>query len=171
MRERQNNIAYIDAANLHKGVQILDWELDYFRFRVWLQEKYSVQRAYIFIGLVPRYKNLYTYLQEAGFTLVFKETVHDGDGHIKGNCDADLVLRAAVDFYENRYDKALLVSSDGDYASLAGFLHEKNRLVGILSPSVKCSILLKRTNARIAYLGDQKNILQKEKTPDMDGTV
>ena len=36
-----------------------------------------------------------------------------------------------------------------------------------------CSILLKRTGASIAYLNDQKSILQirKEKAPDTDGTV
>ena len=32
------NIAYIDAANLHKGVISLGWEMDYRRFRVWLRE-------------------------------------------------------------------------------------------------------------------------------------
>lgn len=32
-----NNIAYIDAANLHKGLANLGWRLDYKRFRVWLR--------------------------------------------------------------------------------------------------------------------------------------
>jgi hypothetical protein len=59
------NIAYIDAANLDKALRgYLGWKLDYKRFRVWLSEKYKVQRAYIFIGLIPKYKDLYTYLQE-----------------------------------------------------------------------------------------------------------
>ena len=53
-----NNYAYIDAANLYNGMRDFGWELDYKRFRVWLYEKYSVQKAYIFIGLIPKYKNL-----------------------------------------------------------------------------------------------------------------
>lgn len=138
----------------------MGWRLDYKRFRVWLTEKYGVQRAYLFIGLVPRYKDLYTHLQEAGFTLVFKETVYDNNGKVKGNCDADLVLQASRDYYENHFDQAVLVSSDGDYASLVKFLYENSRLRAILSPSDKCSVLLKRTNASIAYLSDQKNALQ-----------
>ncbi len=39
MLKKENNYAFIDAANLHKGVSSLGWELDYDRFRVWLKEK------------------------------------------------------------------------------------------------------------------------------------
>ncbi|MBU4369957.1 hypothetical protein KKG58_04350 [Patescibacteria group bacterium] len=91
MKKQENNYAYIDGANLHKGIKELGWKLDYKRFRIWLSEKYGVVRAYIFIGLISKYKDLYTYLQESGFTLIFKEVVYDGSGKPKGNCDADLV--------------------------------------------------------------------------------
>lgn len=96
-------IAYIDAANLHKGVASLGWKLDYSRFRVWLKDKYQVEIAYLFIGLVPSNKDLYTKLQEAGFVLVYKEVTYDGAGKAKGNCDAELVLKVAVDFYERNF--------------------------------------------------------------------
>jgi uncharacterized LabA/DUF88 family protein len=175
MISKENNVAYIDGANLHGGVNSLGWKMDYGRFRVWLREKYGVQRAYLFIGLIPKYKELYTYLQESCFTLVFKEVVYDGDGKPKGNCDADLVLQVTREVYENKFRKAILVTSDGDYASLVRFLQGKQKLLAILSPSDerKCSILLKRTGARIAYLKDQRAHLefsQKEKAPDGDRT-
>ena len=173
MKKEHNNYAYIDGANLHKGIAGFGWQLDYARFRVWLSEKYGVKNAYIFIGLIPKYKDLYKYLQECGFTLVFKEVIYDGDGKAKGNCDADLVLQATRDAYENKFGSAIIVSSDGDYAGLVKFLKERGKLRTILSPHTKklCSILLKRTDAPIAYLNDQKSILQirKEKAPDADG--
>src|SRR5688572_30114943 len=128
MTPQESNFAYIDGANLHKGIMDLGWRLDYHRFRVWLKEKYGVKRAYLFIGLVPKYKDLYTRLQEAGFTLVFKETTFDDHGRVKGNCDADLVLQATRDFYENHFEQAILVSSDGDYASLVKFFYANNKL-------------------------------------------
>ena len=175
MKNKSNNFAYIDAANLHKGIESLGWNMDYQRFRIWLSEKYGVKLAYLFIGLIPKYKKLYKYLQESGFILVFKEVVYDGDGKPKGNCDADLVLQASCDTYENKFGKAIIVSSDGDYASLVKFLKERGKLKTILSPHTKdlYSILLKRTDAPIAYLNDQKSILQirKEKTPDADKTA
>lgn len=129
---------------------------------MWLGDKYSVKRAYLFIGLIPKNKDLYTFLQEAGYTLVFKETTYDGDGRVKGNCDADLVLQMTRDFYEKRFDEAVLVSSDGDYASLVKFLNEHKKIRVILSPSGKCSVLLKRTNVPISYLNDQKALLRRK---------
>ena len=174
-KKTKNNFAFIDAANLHKGVQSLKWKLDYKRFRVWLKEKYSVSMAYLFIGLIPKYNELYTKLQEDGFTIVYKEVVYDGDGRPKGNCDADLVVKTMQDAYENVFDKAVIVTSDGDYARLIKFLIEKDKFEVILSPASvkKCSILLKRTKAKISYLNDQKSILsaQKEKAPDKDKTL
>jgi uncharacterized LabA/DUF88 family protein len=171
---KNNNVAYIDGANLHKGISSLGWKLDYKRFRVWLMEKYSVKTAYLFIGLIPKYSELYKYLQESGFTLAFKEVVYDNKGSPKGNCDADLVLNSVRDTYENKFDEAVLVASDGDYAGLAKFLNERQKLFSILSPSKsdKCSILLKRTGSRIAYLNDQRAKLefQKEKAPNEDRT-
>ena len=128
MEKQKNNYAYIDGANLRKGTEQLDQKFDYGKFRVWLKEKYAVTQVYLFLGLVPKYKNLYTHLQELGFTLVFKEVTYDGNGKVKGNCDADIVVKVIRDAYENTFKKAILVSSDGDYASLASFLIEKNKL-------------------------------------------
>ena len=162
---QKNNVAYIDGANLHKGSELLGWKLDYRRLRVWLTDKYHVAQAYLFIGYISKNKSLYTRLQEAGFTLVFKDVIYDGDGKVKGNCDADLVVHAMRDAYEGAFDGVVLISSDGDYAGLISFLLEKDKLEIILSPAIssRCSILLKRTGASIAYINDQRSILSQLK--------
>lgn len=168
MKPTKNNVAYIDGANLHNGIKSLAWKFDYARFRVWLREKYGVEQAYLFLGLVPKYKDLYTSLQEQGYTLVFKEVIYDNDGKAKGNCDADIVVLAMQDAYENKFDGAVLVSSDGDYAPLVKFLIGRQKMITVVSPygtsltaegTKKCSILLKRTGVKIAYIADQKTIL------------
>lgn len=168
--------AYIDAANLYKGIKALGWQLDYARFRVWLKDKYDVGIAYLFIGLVPQNKDLYTRLQEAGYTLVYKEVTYDGTGKVKGNCDAELVLKVTSDFYEKRFDQVVLVASDGDYAGLVSFLKSQTafRCLAAPSTSVKCSFLLRKLNIPIVYLATQRRKLelggQIEKAPDEDGT-
>lgn len=88
-----NRVAYIDAANLHKGVESLKWKLNYRKFRLWMRQKFGISEAFIFIGLIAKQANLYTSLQSEGYQLVFKDVVFDGDGKAKGNCDADLVLK------------------------------------------------------------------------------
>lgn len=175
MQKALVNNAYIDEANLHSSLKDLKWELDYARFRIWLQEKFGVKEAYIFIGFIPRFADRYNYFRECGFIVIFKDVLYTRGGKVKGNCDAELVLQVVRGVYEGDFTKALIVSSDGDFSCLVTFLQEKEQLEGILSPngSDKCSILLKRTNAPISYLNDQKELFQiiNKKAPDADGTA
>lgn len=124
---------------------------------------------HIFIGLIPKYSSLYTYFSEAGFTLVFKEVVYQaGQGKPKGNCDTDLIVQVLEDFYEGVLKQAILVSSDGDYAPVVAKLLKHNSFHTIISPAPvkKCSILLKRTGAKISYIEDQHSILKKRSEND-----
>ena len=43
-------------------------------------------------GFIPDNQPLYTRLQKAGYTVVFKPVTYRGDGKPKGNVDAELVL-------------------------------------------------------------------------------
>ena len=78
----ENNFAFIDGQNLNLGIKNLGWKLDYIRFRRYLLEEYSVKTAYYFIGYVPGNQPLYSELQKAGYVLIFKPTIPDGDGNI-----------------------------------------------------------------------------------------
>src|SRR3989338_428390 len=143
MKKSENNYAFIDSQNLNLGIQKLGWKLNYRKFRIYLQEKYAVQKAYVFIGFITLNQELYESLQNAGFILVFKPTVPDADGKIKGNVDVILVLRAALE--RDEYDKAVIVTSDGDFYSLVQYLYEQGKLETVLSPDIKnCSTLLRR---------------------------
>jgi len=161
MTKEAGNYAFIDATNLHKGIQELGWQLDYRRFRVFLRDRYAVEEAYLFLGFVPQFTSLYRNLQSYGYVLIFKPTVLDPAGEVKGNCDGELILQAAIDFYEQHFKSAVLVSGDGDFACLVSFLQQKRALTAILSPShEKCSMLLKRTNARITFLQELRQKLE-----------
>ena len=154
MNKFKNNFAYIDGNNLYRGIKDSGWVLDFFRFRRWLRDKYGVEQAYYFVGLLPKERKLYIFLQKAGFILIFKDVVYDSGGKPKGNCDADLVLQSAIDAYENGGQKQVLVTSDGDYAGLVKFLQDKELLISVVSPreKEKCSFLLKKTKAPIVFL-------------------
>jgi len=163
--QKENNFAYIDSANLHNGVLSLGWKLDYKKFRIWLKDKYHITNAYLFMGFVSKYKGLYTYLQEAGFILIYKEVTYDGIGKVKGNCDALLVLKTVCDFYEKNCEKAVIIASDGDYAELVHFLKEKKALRMVISPNRKCSYLLRKQNIPLLYLDDQRSKMESVKRP------
>lgn len=137
--------AFIDSQNINLGVRSLGWQLDYRKFRLYLTNKYGVSRAYMFIGKTEGNQNLYDALEQSGFTLVFKPTVsyvENGKKTMKGNVDAELVLYAAAKVY-GQYDKALIISGDGDFYCLAEYLIEKNKLLHIVVPHKHYSKLLK----------------------------
>ncbi|MBL7155149.1 MAG: NYN domain-containing protein [Candidatus Portnoybacteria bacterium] len=163
MIKELNNYAFIDSQNLNLGILSLGWKLDYKKFRVYLREKYKVSKVYLFIGYIPSNQDLYSFLQGVGYVLIFKPTLPDGKGEVKGNIDADLVLQAMIDY--KKYDKALIVSSDGDFYSLVKYLYKNNKLKYMMSPYVKtCSILLKKTaKEKIIFMDNLRKKLEYKK--------
>lgn len=148
-----NNFAFIDAQNVHLGIKSLGWHLDWGKFRIYLKDKYSVTTAYLFIGFLDSNQELYSMLQKAGYIIIFKPIIFDGVGKAKGNCDADLVLHAILE--KDNFDKAIIVSSDGDFYSLVRYFYQNNKLLFVLSPYVEtCSKLLKREAKEKIYLMD-----------------
>ena len=126
-------------------MKTLGWGIDNYKFRRFLREKYHVQKAYLFIGYMAKNQAMYTKLQKLDYVLVFKPVLTYKDGTTKGNCDADLVLQAMIE-YPN-YDKAVIVSGDGDFYSLIDYLKTKDKLEQLIIPNeFKYSALLKKIN-------------------------
>ena len=100
-------------------------------------------------------------LQKAGYILIFKPIILDGEKKPKGNCDADLVLHTILE--KDNYDKAVIITSDGDFYSLIRYLYENNKLEMVLSPHVKnCSKLLKKeAKEKINYMDNLKGKIGK----------
>jgi len=154
MSGSKNNFAFIDSQNVNLGVREVGWKLDFKKFRVYLKDKYNVEKAYLFIGLIPENQNLYRALQEYGYILIFKPIMKTADGTVKGNVDAELVLQAMIDF--EKYDKAVIVSNDGDFYCLVNYLYERKKLEMVLGPNyAKCSALLKKAaREKIAFMNN-----------------
>jgi len=163
--ERPNNYAFIDSQNLNLGIQSLGWKLDFAKFHRYLKEKYNVVTAYLFIGYVPANQNLYSSLQKRGYVLIFKPVIPDQNGEVKGNIDADLVLQAMIDY--EKYDKAIIISSDGDFYLLVKYLYDNNKLRIVMSPYVKtCSVLLKKSaKERVVFMNNLKEKLEYKDMP------
>lgn len=161
-----SNYAFIDSQNLNLGVRSSGWRVDYKKLRLYLKNKFDVDQAFMFIGLVSNNQKLYTELQKAGFILVFKPTVQyfqNGKQTVKGNVDAELVLHAAAIQYAN-YDKAVIVTGDGDFACLVEFLEDKGKLLHILTPNHKYSQLLKPFAQYIVHMSQLKKSVEYKKT-------
>jgi len=163
VKKELRNYAFIDSQNLNLGIRGLGWSLDFRKFRIYLKEKYKVKKAYLFIGYLPENQNLYKSLQECGYLLVFKPVLKDKNGKPKGNVDADLVLQAMIDY--KKYEKAVIITSDGDFYCLVNYLYSNKKLEKVLSPiKEKCSILLKRAaKDKIVFMDNLKGKLEYRK--------
>ncbi len=157
-KQEKNNYAFIDGQNLNFGVNSMGWKLSHVKFREYLSEVWGVTKAYMFLGFMEEHQDLYNALQAAGFVIIFKPLVRYDDGTIKGNVDADLVLQAMIDI--NRYDKAVIVTGDGDFAGLIKHLSAEDKLAQIVIPNKdKYSSLFDRREeeaSKFTFMNDLK---------------
>ncbi len=135
--------AFIDSQNLNRGVKndirtkdgkhfrYKGWNLDFGKFFQYLKETLNVQKAFVFIGFIAENQELYDSLTKMGYELVYKPILEitnkeNTDVKIKGNIDAEMVLHAMVHYPE--YDKAIVVSGDGDFLCLEEYLEQHGKL-------------------------------------------
>lgn len=169
--------AFIDSQNLNVGAQKFGWKMDWHKFRQFLGDKYGVTKAYMFIGYVPEFENMYEQLHQTGYAVVLKPTYdmtkprpedpapkEPGDKSepeekkpVKGNIDAELVLWAMKE--RNAYDKAIIVSGDGDFYCLIEYLDEQKKLLKVLAPNAHYSGLFNRYEKYIERLDLHKRDL------------
>ncbi len=173
--KRQRVYAFVDSQNLNVSIQRLGWKMDWRKFRKFLTDEYGVDKAYMFIGYVPEFEDMYKQLHETGYLIVLKPTFdmtkpraeapektdkkskNEDEKHVKGNIDADLVLWAMKEM--PNYEKAVIVSGDGDFYTLVEYLEGKNRLLKILAPSGYYSNLYNRYEKYIERLDQHRNEL------------
>ena len=169
-QKRRVIYAFIDSQNLNLGTNkdiskhgkriYTGWKLDFKKFRQYLTDKFRVKKAFLFIGYIPQNKTLYTALHSFGYELIYKPTVKDDNGKVKGNVDAELVLHAAAIEFA-RYEKAVVVAGDGDYRCLYEFLIKRGKLLRIIIPNSKSeSSLLKPFQAYKTFIENEKSKLE-----------
>ncbi len=148
--------------------------MDWAKFRAFLADNYGVTKAFMFIGYVPEFEDMYVQLHDTGFAVVLKPTFDmtrprpadkpqgpndkkEEDKKTKGNIDADLVLWAMKEL--RSYQKAIIVSGDGDFYSLVEYLAEQKKLLKILTPSSHYSGLFNKYEQYIVRLDQHRRQL------------
>ena len=172
MKQKKMVYAFIDSQNLNLGTSkdifrrdkrvYFGWKLDFKKFRQYLTDKLKVNKAFLFFGYIKQNERMYKAMRSYGFSLIFKPTVKDGAGKPKGNVDAELVLHAAAIEYDN-YDRAVIVSGDGDFRCLHEYLLKKKKLLKIIIPNAKSeSSLLKPFQKNKLFIEFERGKLEKK---------
>ncbi|PID34888.1 MAG: hypothetical protein CR971_00930 [candidate division SR1 bacterium] len=161
----EKNIAFVDGQNLHLGTSSENRQIDFTRFRVYLERKFKVEKAYYFLGFLDENEEeLYTKLQEAGFVIVFREHNSNMKGKKKGNVDVDICFEMMKNYADNKdFDKIVLVSGDGDYIKPVKYLIEKNKFKKILFPNKNFSSLYRKIQPEYGMNLSIQNVKEKIK--------
>ena len=159
MEKSINNYVFIDSQKLNLGIREQGWALDFKRFRIYLERKYHVTKSFLFIGYIQTNQSLYTSLQEYGYILIFKPTLYLPNGKVRGNVDAELVLHTMLEL--TNYNKAIIVSGDGDFHCLIEHLKKKDKLERIIIPDRNnYSSLLRKFAPMMVFMNDLKGKLE-----------
>lgn len=134
--EKIKNYAFIDGQNLY---QWLDYKLDYQRFRIYLKDKYKVEKAYYFLWFKENENSLYEKLKESWFIIIFNQKPEHLKSDKKWNIDVNLVFYAMKKLVEekNDFDKIILISWDGDFKVMVDYFIELWKFDKILTPNKK----------------------------------
>ncbi len=148
------------------------WSVDLHRLRVYLEKKYSVEKAYYYLGYVQngvQYEQLYDEIQSAGFVLIFREHNSAMLGKKKGNVDSDIIFSIMKRMYKHEdFKKVVLVSGDGDYKMLVDFLISEDKFEKILFPDQKRASSLYKSIGATYYANlsepdTRRKVAKKEK--------
>jgi len=154
----ENNYAFIDTQNVNLAVHDQWRKLDRKKFRIYLKDKYKINKVYLFIGYIPGNQSLYSFFQDIWYHLIFKPVMELRSWRTKGNVDAELVLQAMIDYDE--YNRAVLITWDGDFACLVKHLLEKEKFLKLIVPNhKKYSIFLKKS--ALGRIDSLTNLQQK----------
>lgn len=133
------NIAFIDGQNLHLGTIEDGWKINFKKFRIYLKDKYQIEKAYYFLGYISeKEQDLYNNLQETGFIVIFKSHNKELQAKKKGNVDTDIVFEIMKNLIDDKdLGNIILVSGDGDYRKVIDYLITKDKFKKILFPNKK----------------------------------
>ena len=167
--------AFIDSQNLNLGVRndiinkngsliYTGWTLDFKKLYFYLKTKYKVSKVFLFIGKVAGNEGLYQNLTQIGYEMRYKPTLQyvngNGSPQTKGNVDSELVLHTMIEY--SHFDKAIIISGDGDYFCLVEYLEKNNKLLHLMIPNrFQYSSLLRPYANYMVFVSDLKMSLKK----------
>jgi uncharacterized LabA/DUF88 family protein len=132
---------FIDGANIHQTLRLLDFQLDYTLMRDFFGEMGRLLRCYYYTAMKPEgqqdpLRPMIDYLSKNGGWQVVTKPLrymgeHGSDYTLKGNMDIEI----AVDMMRmsNHVDHLILFSGDGDFRYLIEHVQDRGKRVSVVS--------------------------------------
>ncbi len=125
--------AFVDASNIIYGARAEGWLIDQQKLFKYLQSKFKVSKAFFYYGKDSKNVKQQKFLKrldEFGYILRVKEIKRYG-AKTKANCDVDLTMDVLLKIKE--YQRAIMLTGDGDFAPLLSYVISKKRKIVVIS--------------------------------------
>jgi len=131
--QKKATYAFIDASNIIYGARAEGWFIDQKKLFRYLKKKFSTSKAFFYYGKDSKNEKQEKFLKKLktfGYALRVKAIKRFGK-RTKANCDVDLTMDMLL--MENEYNRAIILTGDGDFAPLFSYLISKRKKIVVIS--------------------------------------
>lgn len=128
MKKKLTTYAFIDASNIIYGSSRYGWKMDFKKLIRYLITRYQVQKMFYYAGIDHKNEkqlNFYKKIKEFGYILCLVPVKTFSDGSRKGDVDSKMTFELMK--YQNQYDKAIIMTGDGDYFWVLEYLLKEDK--------------------------------------------
>lgn len=155
--------AFIDASNIIYGARTEGWLIDQKKLFNYLKTKFKTSKTFFYFGKDdnnPKQLGFLKKLESFGFILKVKQIKRFGNRQ-KANCDVDLTLDMVL--LKEKYDRAIVLTGDGDFLPLFEYLKKEKKEIAILAfPKSTARELKKFAGGNFIGLTNEKYLLERK---------
>lgn len=164
-KDNVTTYAFIDASNIIYGAAKHGWRMDFAKLSKYLKNRFEVKRVLYYAGVdhtnIKQLK-FYEKLQHFNIELRLVPVKTFSDGRKKADVDARMTFEMMRYFSE--FDRAVVLTGDGDYYWVLEYLIEQKKRLWLLSfPKITARELKKLIGSNFANLDNLKEQLREHK--------
>lgn len=162
--------AFVDASNIIYGARAEGWLIDQKKLLQYLKSKFGVSKVFFYYGQDSKnikQQKFLKRLEQFGYVLRIKEIKRYGTKS-KANCDVDLTMDVLLKIKE--YQRAIMLTGDGDFLPLIQYMIKQGKEVVIIaSPKSTAREIREFVKHSFINFGNLRYFIERQKSKKWGG--
>lgn len=154
--------AFIDASNIIYGARSEGWFIDQKKLFDYIKKKFKSSKTFFYFGQDGKNQKQARFLRKLtsfGYILRIKPIKRYGRRQ-KANCDVDLTMDMIL--FKEKYDRAIVLTGDGDFIPLFEYLRKQKKEIIIIAFSKRTSRDLRKfAGNKFISLTNERYLLER----------
>lgn len=155
--------AFIDASNIIYGARAEKWRIDQKKLFGYLRKKFKISKMFFYFGEDNNNSKQAKFLKKLelfGYILRVKQIKRYGSRQ-KANCDVDLTMDMLL--LIDKYDRAIVLTGDGDFLPLFEYLKKQGKEIVIIAFAKRTARELRRfAGGEFIGLSNERYLLERK---------